>query len=65
MVSNAPGGSSLRDVNAKTKVKTLAKIYSRPAGKRERIAMPAIMLAAVSNLFILFSGIAKPNVKGI
>ena len=35
MVSNAPGGSSLSDINAKTKAKTQAKIYSIKAGKNK------------------------------
>ena len=34
-VSYAPGGRSLRDVNAKTKVTARAIIYTTPAGKIE------------------------------
>ena len=39
-VSYAPGGRSLRDVNAKTKVTARAKIYNKTAGKIEIKAMP-------------------------
>ena len=35
MVSYAPGGRSLREVNAKTKVIARAKIYNKTAGKIE------------------------------
>ena len=44
----APGGRSLRDVNAKTKVTARATIYSIPAGKIERVAIPPIISAVVS-----------------
>ena len=44
-VSNAPVGRSLRDVNARAKVKTRAKIYNMPAGKTEiRAIAPIISL---------------------
>lgn len=32
-VSYAPEGRSLRDINAKTKVAALARMYSKPGGK--------------------------------
>ena len=54
MVSYAPAGKSLRDVNAKTKVTARAIIYSMPAGKIEIIAK-----------YKLFHQEAKRNMKGI
>ena len=54
MVSYAPGGRSLRDVNAKT---TRAIVYSMPGGE--------IKIISVTLKFVLSTQAAKTKPKGI
>ena len=61
-VSNAPDGSSLRDVNAKNKVTARAKIYSIPAGKIEN---PIIPIVAADPKFTSPSQSTRNNIKKI
>ena len=61
MVSYAPGGRPLREVNAKTKVIARAKIYNKTAGKIE------IKATGITNLskFIFSSRAAQKYPKVI
>ena len=61
-VSNAPGGSPLKDVNAKNKVTARAKIYSIPAGKIEN---PIIPTAVADPKFTSPSQSTRNNIKKI
>ena len=50
IVSYAPGGRSIRDVNAKTKVTIRGKIYRIPEGKVETIAKYRLSIQAAKRI---------------